>query len=308
MEHPSGITVPREREKSPASEHRRLLRESLYGPEPSLKKDFKNPSLFSKERDFKDSSLSSRERGLKDRSFYSDVIRIRSERRRRDTDESCISNLALQRSNTGWSVAGSTATDLTDFDSTDALFADDSEGVDSGAETSAPPPRRSSLFPRSLASRKCQKIIRGRPSTLDDRSPSSLPDELAPGHRRVEQMGLRKSNLSRFTVPDAESGPSPSCREPSPAAVAKSWDTEPRGHKTDHDSADTKPSDAHGQDGNDSAHRAGGISPPSSLQPVEDAAQPRVVSGDELDADVDKAPTSGGEGPEASGGTNTPQE
>ncbi|KAL2195609.1 hypothetical protein P885DRAFT_79048 [Corynascus similis CBS 632.67] len=236
-----------------------------------------------------------------------------SELLRRDTDGSLASNFALQRSNTDWSVAASTATDLTDLNSPDTVFAD--EGVDSGAETCASSPRRSGFY-HPLASQK-RLPIRAPSNPNDHRPPASNSpsDGLTPRHRRLEQIGSRKSSLSRYKVPDTVPGPSSSLsQEPSHSEAAESPVVEAFSHQTEHEGAKTP--DVHDQEGNNFAHRTGSIFRPRNSQSYASADQPNTVQVDRKDVDADNALASGESTPdgnvpvtvEASEGTTTPEE
>lgn len=193
----------------------------------------------------------SKVRDLKDRDIHSDATEHRFEFHRQDTVYSHV----LRRSNTGWSVAGSTNTELTDFDSPDA------------------------------------------------RGPS--PDEQPPVHHRVEQVSLRKSNLSHCTVLGAESGPS--CREPSLGATSGPRGNRLQGQDTDQDRGDTQSPDDHGGGGDGSVHGADETFLPPSSQPVNDAAQPGIPTEDDSDADMNKARPPEGKEVEEPEGTNIPQ-
>jgi hypothetical protein len=143
---------------------------------------------------------------------------------RRDTAESSLSDFCPQRSNTGWSIAGSTATDLTDLNSPDVAFADEGSNIE--AEVYASSPRRSGLFPRPIALQKRPPIRVPTVASEADKSRaspySSSPDALTLRHRRLEQMASRKSSLSRYTVPDASPNPA-SGAESSLSGAREPW-------------------------------------------------------------------------------------
>lgn len=138
---------------------------------------------------------------------------------RRDTDESCISQFYPQRTNTGWSYAGSTATDLTDLNSPDVVFAGDSEAADGEFEPSSSSPRRGAFFPRPTISQK-RLPIRGPPSPSETDQPvgappppSALPEVSVPRHRRLQEIiPRRKSSLSNYVSPSS-GGPTPTTQK-----------------------------------------------------------------------------------------------
>ncbi|KAH6611755.1 hypothetical protein B0J18DRAFT_82561 [Chaetomium sp. MPI-SDFR-AT-0129] len=126
---------------------------------------------------------------------------------RRDTDESCISQFYPQRTNTGWSYAGSTATDLTDLNSPDIVFAGDLEAADSDFEPASSSPRRGAFFPRPTAFQK-RLPIRAPPSPSETDKPggapgppNASPEPSVPRHRRLEEIIPRKSSLSKSVSP-----------------------------------------------------------------------------------------------------------
>lgn len=143
---------------------------------------------------------------------------------RRETAESSLSDFCPQRSNTGWSIAGSTATDLTDLNSPDVAFADEGSNVE--AEVYASSPRRSGLFPRPISLQKRPPIRVPTVSPEADKSRaspySSPPDALTLRHRRLERMASRKSSLGRYTMPDASSNPA-SGAESSLSSAREPW-------------------------------------------------------------------------------------
>ncbi len=124
---------------------------------------------------------------------------------RRDTTDSCQSEFAPpQRTNTGWSsVAGSTATDMTDVNSPDLAFADD--GLDLETEIYASSPRRSGLFPPLIPLQKRLPLRALSISSETDKSrtphfglsPAGATPTPIPPHRRLGQVTSRKSSLSR---------------------------------------------------------------------------------------------------------------
>ncbi|KAK4096593.1 hypothetical protein N658DRAFT_346966 [Parathielavia hyrcaniae] len=121
---------------------------------------------------------------------------------RRDTADSCLSDFSQRRTNTGWSIAASTATDWTDPgpSSPDILLAED--GPDLDTDDYASSPRRRSLFLRLMTSQKAR---------ASPHCPS--PDSLAPRPRRLEQMTPRKSSLNISAGPTMPS--------PEPRALEK---------------------------------------------------------------------------------------
>ena len=136
---------------------------------------------------------------------------------RRDTAESAASDFGPPgRSDSGWSTAPSTATDMTELDpgSPDLAFADDAADIE--AEIYASSPRRSGLFP--FAKMPFQKRLPFRPAPICGESDKPLSPLR---HRRLGEMAPRKSSLSISSGPnasdaDSEPGPSSPRGEPSP--------------------------------------------------------------------------------------------
>ncbi|KAH6851352.1 hypothetical protein B0I37DRAFT_373828 [Chaetomium sp. MPI-CAGE-AT-0009] len=160
---------------------------------------------------------------------------------RRDTTESSLSDFCPQRSNTDWSIAGSTATDLTDLNSPDVAFADEGSNIET--EVYASSPRRSGLFPRPVALQKRPAIRVPAVSSEPDKSRaspySSSPDALTLRHRRLEQMASRKSSLSQYTVPDAPDKPPSGARDASAIDPRVTTDDAIPEHVDSHDGENT---------------------------------------------------------------------
>ena len=139
---------------------------------------------------------------------------------RQDTAESCLSEFGPpRRTNTGWSVAGSTATDLTDLNSPEVAFADD--GLDFEPESYASSPRRSSLFPYPMPFQK--RFPPRAPSISSEIDPCRTPPygwplSAAPPvaqHRWLGQMASRKSSFGRNSF-GAPRTPNPQASEEPP--------------------------------------------------------------------------------------------
>jgi hypothetical protein len=217
---------------------------------------------------------------------------------RRDTAESCLSNFSHQRSNTGWSIAGSAVTDTTDLNSPDMAFADEPFDFEPASYSSSP--RRSNLFP-PMASQK-RLSFRGSPISCDTDKPrptpyGSLPDTPASRHRRLGQTASRKSSLGIYSsavVPTAMPELS-SPREASPSNTSEpqitadhdntqqpvdrgSVDDEPR-HRSGVDSACCPPSSRVQED---TADEIGGWEDGTnaSVHTEDDAPTPREVTPD----------------------------
>ncbi len=147
---------------------------------------------------------------------------------RRDTTESALSEFGPpERSDSGWSTAPSTATDMTELDpgSPDVPFGD--EVGDLEAEIYASSPRRSGMF--SFAKAPPQKRLPFRPASM-----SGAPDKplAPPRHRRLGEMAPRKSSLSISSGPNAQDadsvpGPSSSRGDPSPLSAREPWVAQP---------------------------------------------------------------------------------
>ncbi|KAL2131946.1 hypothetical protein VTI74DRAFT_4401 [Chaetomium olivicolor] len=222
---------------------------------------------------------------------------------RRGTVESCVSEFSMRRTNTTWSIAASTATDLTDPNSPDVAVAE--EGLDLEAESHASSPRRGSLFARMLAS---QKKLPLRVPSNPRPDPSSLPavyasspDTPALRHCKVKQMAPRKSSLSRppgANLPMAGPGRS-SRRELSPSA-----NFEPQTKAEDEDAKDAGDI---GQNAKEPAKEFLDVSPTPELLPLPGTAKgTRIRERDETevrlrDDDMDSAS-------EASDEVSTPRE
>ncbi len=139
---------------------------------------------------------------------------------RQDTTESCLSEFGPpRRTNTGWSVAGSTATDLTDLNSPDVAFAD--EGLNFEPESYASSPRRSSLFPYPMP---FQKRFPPRGPSISNEidacrtPPYGSPLSAAapvPQNHWLGQMTSRKSSFGRNPF-GAPSAPNPHATKDTP--------------------------------------------------------------------------------------------
>lgn len=216
---------------------------------------------------------------------------------RRDTAESCLSNFSHQRSNTGWSIAGSTVTDVTDLNSPDVAFTDDPFDSEAGSYSSSP--RRSNLLSHPTTSQKRLPFRGPSISCNTDKSRAapygSSPDTPASRHRRLEQMTSRKSSLSVYSsaaVPTAGPGPS-SRREASPSdtsppsTAAADDDTQ---QPVDHESVGDEPRrsqvdpacspGAQGQEDTGDEIRCRGDPADASVQPEDDASTPREATPD----------------------------
>ncbi|KAL2262905.1 hypothetical protein VTK26DRAFT_9046 [Humicola hyalothermophila] len=149
---------------------------------------------------------------------------------RRDTTESWVSDFSSHRTNTGWSIAASTMTDMTDPLSPDVAFVDTTTEPED-----APSPRHGSLAcpPISLPKRLPIRAP-SMPSSDPDkpRTPryGSSPDGNMPAlrHRRVEEIAARRPSPGRQpgqAIANMGSIPSsPRASNPSVASDAQTWD------------------------------------------------------------------------------------
>ncbi|KAK4120413.1 hypothetical protein N657DRAFT_693108 [Parathielavia appendiculata] len=203
---------------------------------------------------------------------------------RRDTTDSCLSDFSQRRTNTDWSIAASTATELTDAgpSSPDILFADDGPELDT--ETYASSPRSRSLFLRLMASQKSRVAPHGSP-----------PDSLVPRLRRLEQMPPGKSSLN------ISSGPTMPSLDPQPVKSSPSGSQEPWNTKTGSephaDNAEEEVADCD-RDSNQPDCSTGGRSQKPHSQAQSAVLEGRLVRGDGTDGDADPgddddAPTPG---------------
>ncbi len=139
---------------------------------------------------------------------------------RQGTAESCLSEFGPpRRTNTGWSVAGSTATDLTDLNSPEVAFADD--GFNFEPESYASSPRRSGLFPYPAP---FQKRFPPRAPSISSEidtcrtPPYGSPLSAAPlvsQHRWLGKMASRTSSFGRNSL-GAPCTPNPQAPEELP--------------------------------------------------------------------------------------------